>query len=275
MRFFSDPWDSYFIRDTRKNLIPTLKNKLGIHDFYILSKAEYAITYERMSEILFDDRHDYKTFDASHVKTIHAHLFQDIYKWAGQYRTVEISKRNNGTIHSFAPKKLIDTYLERVSETVKTTDWAHISRQAFVEQISKVFAYLNQAHPFREGNGRTARVFLMQVAELSPFELRISRIDDKKEWNLASAESAPPPGTFEPRPEAMHKIMEGYTFQREIPGQNLQTPDIETKPPQTRQDLAESVSERVKTKIQARQSKTESQPRRDRKPPQPRPKRKP
>lgn len=65
MRFFSDPWDSYFIRDTRKNLIPTLKNKLGIHDFYILSKAEYAITYERMSEILFDDRHDYKTFDAN------------------------------------------------------------------------------------------------------------------------------------------------------------------------------------------------------------------
>lgn len=61
----------------------------------------------------------------------------------------------------------IDRYLNDVHRLVEATDWSELDRRAFGERAATVFAYLNQAHPFREGNGRTSKIFMEHVAELS------------------------------------------------------------------------------------------------------------
>ena len=83
-----------------------------------------------------------RTFDGAHLRAIHGHLFQDVYEWAGEYRTVEMSKgpgRGFGEVRSGE----VDRYLSDARQLVTSTDWAKISRNDFVATASTVFAYVN------------------------------------------------------------------------------------------------------------------------------------
>jgi len=124
-----------------------LKNKLNI-----TSKIELAKTEERVSKIkakeLFDSRL-LDTFDAGSFKSlslIHKYLFGDIYDFAGNIRDVNISKGN----FRFAPI----TYL---SDAIKNIE--KMPQNSF-EAIVEKYVEMNVAHPFREGNGRSMRIWL-------------------------------------------------------------------------------------------------------------------
>ena len=149
-----DTWESYFYPETYNPATGngTLRNLFDERDDDVLRVLEYGSTAQRQRELNAEPTLVDRTFDAAHVRAIHGHLFGDVYEWAGKYRTVNISK---GPGRAFGDVKTgeVDRYLVDVHRLVEGTEWGRLGREEFGERAAHVFAYLNQAHPFREGNG--------------------------------------------------------------------------------------------------------------------------
>lgn len=145
--------DPYCYPDSR-----TLKNKLGIHDFDELSLAERKLAKYRNRELL--DSPVKGNFDFEHLKSIHAYLFQDIYDWAGKVRTVDIAKDNLFCRYFAIESEATRIFSELKNEKyLESLDVAHFS-----SRLAYYFSEINALHPFREGNGRTQREFIRQLA---------------------------------------------------------------------------------------------------------------
>ena len=99
----------------------------------------------------------------------------------------------------------VDQYLDDVHRLVNQTSWAELNLDDFARASAEVFAYLNQAHPFREGNGRTSKIFMEHVAEQSQFTFNFARVNSHV-WNQASMLSGPDLGTYEPVPDSLIPI---------------------------------------------------------------------
>ncbi len=124
-----------------------LENKLGITNAPELSEAEEKISKKKAAE-LYDkgilDTLDPGTFDA--LKLIHKYLFDEIYPFAGQIRTVNIAKGN----FRFAPLMYLQVSLDNIEKMPQST----------FDEIIEKYVEMNIAHPFREGNGRSTRIWL-------------------------------------------------------------------------------------------------------------------
>ena len=149
-----------------------LRNKLGIKDSKTLLEAERAITSLRTTQALSEGIHG--RFDEAHFKAVHHFLFSDLYDWAGKVRTVNISK---GSL--FCLVQFIEPELSRIfSELKKENFLQNIPDGRILSQrLSYYISELNAVHPFREGNGRTQRVFATLLARKNGFELRFQNID--------------------------------------------------------------------------------------------------
>ncbi|MCL2091811.1 MAG: Fic family protein [Micrococcales bacterium] len=194
-------WESYFYPDTYDPATQegTLRNLFEERDARVLKRLEYVETAERQRELLAGEASVEATYDAAHVRAVHRHLFGDVYEWAGQYRTVAITK---GTPGGFAATDQIDRYLADVHRLACQTAWWALDRDEVAEQAAAVFAYLNHAHPFREGNGRTAKVFMTYLVRQSRFALDFTRVSPQ-EWNAASRDSGPDLGSYDPVPDSL------------------------------------------------------------------------
>lgn len=124
-----------------------LNNKLGITNPAELAKAEEKISKQKAIELF--ESGQLKALEAGTVKTlqiIHKTLFEDIYDFAGEIRTVNIAKGN----FRFAPVMYLKSSLENIEKMPQST----------FEQIIEKYVEMNIAHPFREGNGRSTRIWL-------------------------------------------------------------------------------------------------------------------
>jgi cell filamentation protein len=93
------------------------------------------------------------SFDLAHLRAIHRHLFQDIYEWAGELRTVEISKGRQ----QFQFRKFIETGMADVhGRLVRSRFLNGLAAAPFAEAAAVIVGDINYIHPFREGNGRTS-----------------------------------------------------------------------------------------------------------------------
>lgn len=112
-----DTWESYFYPPPHSD---TLRNLFDERDPRVLGRLEYAETFERQRELLAGEVAIARTYDAQHVRAIHRHLFQDVYPWAGEYRTVEMFK---GVGRGFAEVRSgeVDRYLADVHHLVAST----------------------------------------------------------------------------------------------------------------------------------------------------------
>ena len=79
-----------------------------------------------------------------------------------------------------------------------------------------MFAYVNQAHPFREGNGRTSKVFMAHVAEQSPYRFDFARVSPEQ-WNGGSAMSRPDMFAYAPEPASLVPVFAAVTVERTAP----------------------------------------------------------
>lgn len=114
------------------------------------------------------------SFDFEHYKAIHRFLFSDLYDWAGQVRDVNISKK--GTV--FCPASQIDEQADRIFTYLKDQrSFRGLSKNAFADALTDLYCATNMLHPFREGNGRTQRVFLSQLAQGAGHMLNFAAID--------------------------------------------------------------------------------------------------
>ena len=124
-----------------------LENKFGITDSVELAKTEEKVSKKRAIE-LFESGY-LNSLEAGTFKTlaeIHKYLFEQIYDFAGKVRTVNIAKGN----FRFAPVMYLQAALEGVEKMPQST----------FDEIIEKYVEMNIAHPFREGNGRSTRIWL-------------------------------------------------------------------------------------------------------------------
>ncbi len=189
-----------------------LRNKWGERDLLALHIREHRETDRREADIKHGRVEIPRTYDGAHLRAIHAHLFINVYEWAGEYRTVGMEKGNS----AFAPPDHIGRYVGYARRVIEATDWRTLDRDAFAAAAARAFVYLNHAHPFREGNGRTSKVFMAHVAERSAFRLRFHTIDPQT-WNTASRLSAPADPYGEPDPRPLVPVFRAATIERDAP----------------------------------------------------------
>jgi cell filamentation protein len=138
-----------------------LINKYRIRDLKKLNDLEAELTSaneKRFYETGFQNlAHD--TLSVDTLKEVHKTLFGTLYDWAGEFRTVRISKGGS----SFCYPEYIATNLEGVFLDIRNHEAVGAER-GYALHLAKVMAELNSIHPFREGNGRTQRLFLNLMA---------------------------------------------------------------------------------------------------------------
>lgn len=171
-------WDNYFYPGTE-----VLRNKRDIRSEEELRTFEYEATALRAQELRANPIQGEK-FDLERMQEIHRRLFQDVYEWAGKTRNVPIYKGNS----EFARPEQIKSQAESYTQILeKENNLKGLEKPQFVESLSRHYAYWNAAHPFREGNGRTTREFIGQLAENAGYYLDQEKIDNRKnEWNAAA-----------------------------------------------------------------------------------------
>jgi len=149
-----------------------LINKFDIRDEKQLDIVESQITVAKIS-ILQQNPIEGK-FNFEHYKAIHKFIFEDLYDWAGIPRTVDLSKK--GT--SFVKAENIEEIAAACFERLKDQNYfKNLDIGDFIEKITDFYCVTNNLHPFREGNGRTQRVFLSQLALNANYEMDFSKID--------------------------------------------------------------------------------------------------
>ena len=149
-----------------------LINKFNIKDENILKDLETTVTFSKITEYSLNPL--FNTFDVNHYKAIHKYLFDDIYEWAGEYRSVDMSKK--GT--SFAKAESIDKLMTKCFARLQAKNcFQGLSFNDFIDSIVDFYCVTNMIHPFREGNGRTQRLFLTQLINLNNYSIDFSKID--------------------------------------------------------------------------------------------------
>lgn len=153
-----------------------LENKLGISDSSELARAEEKISKLKALELFekrFLETFEVGTFEG--LAKIHKYLFEDIYNFAGKMRTVNIAKGG----FRFAPVIYLETALANISKMPQST----------FDEIIEKYVEMNVAHPFREGNGRSTRIWLDAILKK---ELKMvvdwSKVD-KEDYFLAMERS--------------------------------------------------------------------------------------
>jgi cell filamentation protein len=160
----SDDDDPYLIPGTN-----VLRSRLGISDARRLDRVERRLVADRIAEGA-----PIGVFDLTHLSAIHYHLFQDVYDWAGELRTVEISKGG----HQFQFRRYIQTGMHDVHRRlVRSKFLKGLYPGEFARQAGVIIGDVNYIHPFREGNGRTQAQYLKQLAFQAGHNFDLRRLD--------------------------------------------------------------------------------------------------
>ncbi|MDD4390515.1 MAG: Fic family protein [Eubacteriales bacterium] len=153
-----------------------LENKLGIIDSAELACAEERISKTRALE-LFEtgmlETFEVGTFEG--LAKIHKYLFNEIYDFAGKIREVNISKGG----FRFAPVMYLEAALKHIDRTP----------QSNFDEIIEKYVEMNAAHPFREGNGRSARIWLDMILKKEIKQVIDWSKIDKEDYLLAMERS--------------------------------------------------------------------------------------
>ena len=161
-----------------------LINKKNIRDQTKLDKLERLYTAKRLYEL---KKNPIKgVFDLGYLQKIHHYIFQDIYDFAGEIRTVNIGKGIQ-----FCPVLHIESYFQiEVADKLKTLNYLiGLNHMEFSETAAELFAEVNIIHPFREGNGRAQREFFRSLALINGFSLNWANVSEQ-EMIQASKQSA-------------------------------------------------------------------------------------
>lgn len=149
-----------------------LINKLDIRDEEQLSSVEADTTFAKASTL--EQQPIEGNFDFTHYKAIHRFLFEDLYEWAGQIRTIDISKKGTAFVKASEINELAFNCFERLKEN---DYFCNLPFEEFVDNITDFYCVTNMLHPFREGNGRTQRVFIAQLIRYAGYEIDFAEID--------------------------------------------------------------------------------------------------
>lgn len=146
-----------------------LRNKLGIKLAETLDRAErLAVTARAAHSVPSGD------YDLAHLQAIHHHLFQDIYDWAGEARTLEIAKGG----HQFMFRQYIQGGMADIHRRIVAANYFRgEALAASALQAGRIVGDVNYVHPFREGNGRAQLLYLQQLSNEAGHRLNLRHIE--------------------------------------------------------------------------------------------------
>ena len=154
-----------------------IQNKLGITDDIKLQAAEEKIISEKAA-ILINETWPTEP-NMNYFKHIHKILFEDMYDFAGQFRSVDIIRRDGVT--PFAYAQFIPNESERIFRELKIKKYLQaLDEETFIAEITNLSMDLNALHPFREGNGRTIRLYLILLAYHAGYLLDYSKASSEE-----------------------------------------------------------------------------------------------
>jgi cell filamentation protein len=146
-----------------------LKNIPGLVNAVALTNFEAIATAQRAEEPLPAGR-----LSVSHLRAIHHHLFQDVYPWAGRFRTVRMTKGSS----TFCYPENIDVEMKRLFLWLREKNFLRgLSGEEFSSGAAHFLAELNAVHPFRDGNGRVQNAFLFIIATKADHAINFSKLD--------------------------------------------------------------------------------------------------
>ena len=152
-----------------------LKNKLNIKSYEELNKAEADIGFAKLINV---DSVDIDFFDDKLLKRIHTHIFEDIFEWAGEYRTVPLVKEElvlPGCSVSYSEPSKIEKELKEKIRHLNSYAWQNMEVYKISLFFAREIALLWKVHPFRDGNTRTMLSFAFLYAKEHgfPFDIEI------------------------------------------------------------------------------------------------------
>ncbi len=197
-----------------------LRNRFGIRDGAALTQLEFEVGTAQGYRIEMGLADIPATYDGPHLAAIHRTLFGAVYPWAGAYR-----KYDMGLGHSAFHADRIERYLDdahrllhrrlphgRFRRRGQRLDRLHYARLA-----AEAYAYLNCAHPFREGNGRASKTLLQLASGEIGYRLNFDVIT-KAQWDNASRLSSPDHGRYRPSSEYLFQVFTAITAQHSDDG---------------------------------------------------------
>ena len=157
-----------------------LINKLEIKDKALLQKYEAKIVAAKL--LVLRQKGIIGNFDVNHLKNIHKYLFEDIYPFAGKFRTENIAKG----VFRFAEWEYIESELNNLLNKLKVDNYlSDLSKDLLAEKLAYYLSELNVLHPFREGNGRTIREFIRELALKNNYLLDLKKVNPKEFLNAS------------------------------------------------------------------------------------------
>ena len=160
-----------------------LINNLNIHDNKKLQIYEAKITAAKLLSLR--QKGIIGNFDILHLNSIHKYLFEDIYPFAGKFRNENIAKG----VFRFAEWEYIESELNNLLTKLKGEKYLNgNSKKDLACRLAFYLSELNVLHPYREGNGRTIREFIRELALKNEYILNLSKVSPKDFLN-ASIES--------------------------------------------------------------------------------------
>lgn len=157
----------------------TLKNLLGITDYEELKQAEKDIAYVKLINAEEEIK---RPCDIRLLKRIHKHIFEDIFEWAGEFRTIPLYKEERvipGVSLEYAEPKNIEKELTKRLEEMNSINWKGKGIDEITKQFTKELAKLWRIHPFRDGNTRTTLTFAHIFAKQKGFEMDLGTMLDE------------------------------------------------------------------------------------------------
>lgn len=153
-----------------------LENKLGIENSAELAREEERIS-KKKAALLFEGNmlNSMEAGSFNSLKEIHRFLFEDIYDFAGELRTVNIAKSN----FRFAPVMYLEEAIKSIEKMPQST----------FDEIIEKYVEMNIAHPFREGNGRASRIWLDLILKTELGKVVDWSMVDKDDYLLAMERS--------------------------------------------------------------------------------------
>lgn len=147
---------------------------MGITEEETLQEVERQITEIAASEMEFVP----PPYDLAQLRQIHYQLFLDLYEWAGEIRSIDLSKGNTRFCHAAR----IEPEANKIFRSLAQLNWLEgLGREALVPKAAEFYGELNMLHPFREGNGRAQRLLFEHMIINAGFEISWGGID-RDEW---------------------------------------------------------------------------------------------
>lgn len=163
----SDASDPYLYPGTT-----VLRNLPGLRNAEQLAAFEAVKTTHRIYELLRNPV--VGDFDSGHLRAIHQRVFRDIFPWAGEFRTTMLGKAEHfGQAPTwFTPPHLLEYESKRIFGLLHRANLLRgLQRLTFARQAAQFLTEINKLHPFREGNGRTQRLFVDVLARQAGHEV--------------------------------------------------------------------------------------------------------